>query len=78
MNLCCNKLEALYSRTQGVPAENSRLPSELAISGIAMSIIPVMYGLVALTRKESFAKVVSDFFEFAQHYEQAVDPILHV
>lgn len=76
MNLSCNKLEALVSRFSGQPAQNSSLFGELVLSGIAMSIIPAMYGLVALSRKERFGQVVQEFFEFARHYEKVVDPVL--
>lgn len=76
MNLCCNKLEAFSVRASGGKVEDSSLFSEVVISGIALSIIPVMYGLVALSRGESFISVCKDFFEFSKHYEDAVDPIL--
>jgi len=76
MNLCCNKLEAFSVRTAGGKVADSSLVSEVIISGIAMTIIPVMYGLVALARGESFYSVCKDFFEFAKHYEEAVTPIL--
>lgn len=76
MNLSCNKLEALYSRFNGKPAQNSSVFGELVLSGIALSIIPEMYGLVALSRKQRFSQVVRDFFEFARHYETVVEPLL--
>lgn len=76
MNLSCNKLEALSHRISGQKTENSILVDELVISGIALGIIPIMYGLVALARKESYLGVWRDYFKFAAHYESAVRPVL--
>ena len=76
MNLSCNKLEALSVRVSGGKVEDSSLFSEVIISAIALSIIPVMYGLVAMARGESFLTVCKDFFEFSKHYEDAVEPLL--
>ena len=76
MNLSCNKLEAFVSRLKGEPARNSSIFGELVLSGIAMSIIPVMYGLVAMSQRQRLTRVVRDFFEFARHYEEVVEPLL--
>ncbi|MAX57196.1 MAG: hypothetical protein CL537_17040 [Alcanivoracaceae bacterium] len=76
MNLSCNKLEAFYHRLNGDPAKDSSIFGELVISGVAMTIIPVMYSLVAVAQKQRLSRVVKDFFEFAEHYEAVVQPLL--
>jgi len=75
MNLCCNKLEAFSYRIKDRPVKDSRFIDEVAISVVALSIIPVMYSLVAVARNESYWSVWKDYFTFADHYEETVEPV---
>ncbi len=65
-----NTFDAMRSRLKGVPADGSRVVDELILSGVFLTIAPIVLVYVARASKRPILEVARSLVDYTKNYEE--------
>jgi len=65
-----NTWDAMLSRLRGVPAADSRLIDELVLSGVFLTLAPIVLFVLSRASKRPFLEMARSLINYTKHYEE--------
>ena len=67
-----NTFDAMLSRLQGVPAADSRIIDEVILSGVFLTIAPVVVFYLSRASKRPFREMARSLVDYTKSYEDKI------